>query len=193
MESKSRQTDKAVCDVLVALRANGVGDNTLVLFTIDKGCSPTADIPALLKVGHNPNHIFRGTRPTSSRGGHRILFVARWPGNIAPGSKSDRRVCLTDIMATCAEVAGVPLPETAAEDSISFAGAWTGSKESPRREGLVQSSNGSFAIREGKWKLCRCPGSGGWSDPRPGGADEAGLPAVQLYDLGADIGEKLNL
>ena len=67
-------------------------------------------------------------------------------------------------------------------------------KAAPRREGLVvQSSNGSFAIREGKWKLCRCPGSGGWSDPKPGSKEEVGLPAVQLYDLSTDIGEKSNV
>src|SRR5262249_5208057 len=55
------------------------------------------------------------------------------------------------------------------------------------------SANGSFAIRQGKWKLEFCPGSGGWSVPRPGldGSDK--LPLVQLYDLSGDISEKANL
>ena len=187
-------TDHAVGDVLAALKANGVENNTLVIFTSDNGCSPMADFPVLRKLGHNPNHIFRGHKADIFEGGHRVPFIARWPGKITAGSKSERLVCLTDIMATCAEVAGVNMPDTAAEDSFSFANVWNESKASNRREGLVvQSSNGSFAIREGKWKLCRCPGSGGWSDPKPGSKDEAGLPAVQLYDLAADIGEKSNL
>src|SRR6185437_14850207 len=107
---------------------------------------------------------------------------------------SDRLICHSDILATCADAIGVQLPNRAGEDSISFSGAWTGMKDAPRREGLVvQSANGSFAIREGKWKLCECAGSGGWSQPRPGTKEEVGLPAVQLYDLDADIGETKNL
>lgn len=54
------------------------------------------------------------------------------------------------------------------------------------------SINGSFAIREGDWKLCLCPDSGGWSDPRPGKA-RRGLPKVQLYDLRRDAGERTNV
>ena len=55
------------------------------------------------------------------------------------------------------------------------------------------SSNGSYAIRRGKWKLCLCPGSGGWSDPRPEKARKLELPAVQLYDLSTDAGETVNV
>ena len=62
------------------------------------------------------------------------------------------------------------------------------------RESLVHHSiNGSFAIRSGKWKLEFCPGSGGWSDPKPGSKAEKGLPPIQLYDMTADVGEQRNL
>jgi arylsulfatase A-like enzyme len=187
-------TDQAVGDVLAAIQANGLDRKTLVIFTSDNGCSPMADFPALAKLGHNPNYVFRGHKADIYEGGHRVPLIARWTGTIPAGAKSDQLIGLTDIMATCAEVSGAVVPGTAAEDSISFAHVWTGSKTAPRREGLVvQSSNGSFAIRDGMWKLCRCPGSGGWSPPRPGSADEKGLPAVQLYDLAKDIGEKTNL
>ena len=53
------------------------------------------------------------------------------------------------------------------------------------------SVNGSFAIREKNWKLCLCPGSGGWSAPKPG-ADTSAEPLVQLFDLEKDLGERTN-
>ena len=58
---------------------------------------------------------------------------------------------------------------------------------------MHQSVNGSFSIRQANWKLNLCPGSGGWSPPRPGTPAERALPPVQLYDLKRDIGEKTNL
>ncbi|MFO0929742.1 MAG: hypothetical protein U0736_22420 [Gemmataceae bacterium] len=54
---------------------------------------------------------------------------------------------------------------------------------------MHHSINGSFAIRQGRWKLCLCPDSGGWSAPRPGKATK-GLPPVQLFDLQSDPGEQ---
>jgi hypothetical protein len=58
---------------------------------------------------------------------------------------------------------------------------------------IHHSINGSFALREGDWKLELCAGSGGWSDPRPGSPGEKGLPDTQLYNLKSDIAEKDNL
>jgi arylsulfatase A-like enzyme len=186
-------TDAAVGEVLAALDKHGLADNTLVIFTSDNGCSPQADFPALKKLGHNPNYVFRGNKADIYEGGHREPFFVRWPGKVKAGSKSDRIVCLTDISATCADVLGVKLPAAAGEDSTSLLPA-LGVKDGPVREALVMHSvNGSFAIREGKWKLCLCPGSGGWSYPRPGADDASQLPPVQLFDLSADIGEKASV
>ena len=53
--------------------------------------------------------------------------------------------------------------------------------------------DGSFAIRQGKWKLALCHGSGGWSPPWPGRFDINELPPEQLYDLESDIGESRNV
>ena len=93
-----------------------------------------------------------------------------------------------------ADIVEKKLPDTVAEDSVSFLPAMKGEDKSPLREAVVHHSiNGSFCIRQGKWKLELCAGSGGWSDPRPGSPGEAGLPDVQLYDLEADLGETKNL
>jgi arylsulfatase A-like enzyme len=180
-------TDAAVGQVLDALHANKQEENTFVIFTSDNGASPQADFPTLLKLGHNPNYHFRGHKADIYEGGHRIPLIVRYPGHVKPGTKADQIICLTDMLATCAEVTSAKLPDEAAEDSISFAGAWS-HRTNPRTNLVVQSVNGSFAIRDGKWKLCLCPGSGGWSSPKPG-KEEAGLPPVQLYDLEKDIGE----
>ena len=96
-------------------------------------------------------------------------------------------------MATTAEIISETLPANVAEDSLSFLPTLLGQTDKPSRETLVSHSiNGSFAIREGEWKLCLCPGSGGWSAPRPGQKD-TDLPPVQLFNLRDDIGEKTNL
>jgi arylsulfatase A-like enzyme len=188
------QVDRTVGRVLEALERNGLADDTLVIFTSDNGCSPAADFAALAARGHNPSYHFRGHKADIFEGGHRIPFLARWPGKVAPGTTSDQLVCLTDLMATCAEILGVRLPEGAGEDSVSILPALLGRATGPLREAVVHHSiNGSFAIRRGDWKLELCPDSGGWSAPRPGRDDASGLPPVQLFDLAADVGERRNV
>ncbi|MEX2119923.1 MAG: arylsulfatase [Pirellulales bacterium] len=187
------ETDAAVGAVLEALDRHGLARDTLVIFTSDNGCSPMADFDELQAQGHHPSHVFRGHKADIFEGGHRVPFLVRWPARVTGGSTSDRLVCLTDLVATCAEIVGVALPDTAGEDSVSFLPTLLGRGDGPPREAVVHHSvNGSFAIRQGRWKLCLCPDSGGWSDPRPGQAP-AGAAPVQLFDLAEDIGERVNL
>ena len=188
------ETDASVGLLLEALDRFGLAENTLVIFTSDNGCSPEAKFDELLTQCHNPSAQFRGTKADLFEGGHRVPFIARWPGRVKPGSRSDQLICLNDLFATCAEILGQKLPHNAAEDSVSFLPALEGRTTGSRRKVLVHHSiNGSFAIREGKWKLGLCADSGGWSSPRPGGAEGAQLAAVQLYDLAKDNGEINNV
>jgi arylsulfatase A-like enzyme len=188
------QTDSAIGEVLKALDEHGLSENTLVIVTSDNGCSPQADFPGLIAKGHNPSHVLRGHKADIYEGGHRIPFMARWPAKIQAGSVSDQTICLTDFMRTAAEIVKVKLPDGAAEDSVSILPALLGRDRAPLREATVHHSiNGSFSIRQGKWKLELCPGSGGWSSPRPGQQDTSELPLVQLYDLEADIAETRNV
>ncbi len=188
------QVDWTVGQILKTLDRNGIADNTLVIFTTDNGCSPAAKIPELQAAGHEPSYIYRGHKADIFEGGHRVPFLARWPGKVKAGTKSDQLIGQFDLMATAAEIVGAEVPETAGEDSVSFLPALLGEDKSPLREGLVsQSINGSFAIRKGNWKLALCPGSGGWSDPRPGRVDVSKMPSAQLFDLSKDPGERNNL
>ena len=103
-------------------------------------------------------------------------------------------ICLNDFFATCAEILGAKLPANSAEDSVSILPALEGRAEGPLREAIVHHSiDGSFAIRQGNWKLELCADSGGWSAPRPGTPAAKNLPPVQLYDLAADLGETRNV
>jgi arylsulfatase A-like enzyme len=188
------QTDFALGQVLAAIDQQGLADNTLVIVTSDNGCSPQAKFEELVPKGHNPSYLFRGHKADIYEGGHRIPFLARWPGRVKPGTTSAQVLCLTDLMATCADIQGAKLPDNAAEDSVSFLRALEGQDRESLREAVVHHSiNGSFAIRQGSWKLALCPGSGGWSAPRPGRDDTTGLPRVQLFDLASDLGEKQNV
>ena len=194
------QTDAAVGSILAALEENGVSKETLVIVTSDNGCSPQAKFEELKEHGHNPSGPLRGHKADLFEGGHRVPLLVRWPGQGDAGKESSKLVCLTDVLATISEVVGKPLPETAAEDSFSFlsalktAEAKTGTKATAGRESLVSHSiNGSFAIRQGAWKLLLCPDSGGWSAPRPGSKPAAGLPPLQLYNLEDDLAERRNV
>ena len=169
------QVDATLGAVLAALEKGGLAENTLVIFTSDNGCSPEAKFDELLAKGHNPSDRFRGTKADIFDGGHRIPFIVRWPARVKAGQTSDQLICLTDLFATCAEILGEKLPGTAAEDSVSILPALLGEDTAPLREAIVHHSiNGSFAIRQGNWKLELCADSGGWSAPRPG------TPAVKI-------------
>lgn len=188
------QTDWGIGQVLAALDQHGLKENTLVIVTSDNGCSPQAKFEELVPKGHNPSYVFRGHKADIYEGGHRIPLLARWPARVKAGAKSDQLLCLTDFMGTCAQILGVDLPADAGEDSVSFLAALEGKDRQPLREAVVHHSiDGSFAIRQGNLKLALCPGSGGWSAPRPGRDDSSSLPPEQLFDLGGDIGEKQNL
>jgi len=188
------ETDHHIGLVMAELEKQGLAGNTLVIFTSDNGCSPSAKFDELAAKGHNPSHVFRGNKADIFDGGHHIPFIARWPARVKAGTKSDQIICLTDFMATVADILGAKLPENAAEDSVSILPALEGRAKAPLREAIVHHSiNGSFSIRQGKWKLELCPDSGGWSAPRPGSKEAQGLPPIQLYDLTADIGEQTNV
>jgi arylsulfatase A len=180
--------DWCVGQVVDALDRMGLRDNTLVIVTSDNG-------PRIGASGHKSAGSWRGYKSHVWEGGHRIPFVARWPGKIAPGTVNDRLICLTDLMASCAAIVGTKLPDNAGQDSFNILPALLGEKaEGPIRAQLVShSSKGVFAVRQDQWKLIlETKGSGGWVDPRdrgPIGRDKPG----QLYNLANDPYEENDL
>ena len=187
------QTDRAVGQVFDALDALNLRKNTLVIFTSDNGSTePTEKM--VREFGHRPNHHFRGRKSDAWEGGHRVPFFVRWPAQVAAGTKTAETTCLTDLLATVADILDAPLPEGAAPDSVSMLPALLGeTTERPLRDYTVHHSiDGTFALRSGPWKFIDAPGSGGWSSNGPN-TPKPDDPPVQLYNLDMDIGETHNL
>jgi len=186
------QVDAAIGSVLETLERTGSEENTLVFVSSDNGAHwLPSDIE---EYGHRANANLRGQKADIWEGGHRVPLVARWPGRIAPSSSSDETVCLADLLATVGDIVGATIPEDAGEDSYSILPVLLGqSYESPLREATVHHSlNGTFAIRQGPWKLIQGRGSGGFSEPVT--VEPApGEPEGQLYNLEDDPGEATNL
>jgi arylsulfatase A-like enzyme len=177
------------------LKEKGIDENTLIFFTSDNGCTPDSNYPFLKSKGHDPSAGYRGHKADIFEGGHREPFIVKWPGRIKPGKTSDITICTTDFMRTCADILNIKLKDNEAEDSFSLVPILLPetSEEYKRSYTVHHSINGSFAIREGKWKMIFCPGSGGWSNPRPNSSAVKDLPKYQLYDLEKDFSEKHNL
>jgi len=183
--------DAEIGRVLTALEESGEAEDTLVIFTSDNG--PVWYDEDVERLGHDSARGFRGMKADAWEAGHRMPFVVRWPDEVEAGSKTDRMIGFTDIMATLAGITGIEPREGAGPDSVSFLPTLRGARSAEPRPPLVmRSGGGHMTIRSGKWKLIDGLGSGGFSEPRrvkPGEGD----PEGQLYDLAADPSESTNL
>ena len=194
------QVDAAAGSVMRAIDQAGVRDDTLLIFTSDNGSfmyrldsigekdhTEAATVQAYRSQNHTSNYVYRGTKADIWEAGHRVPFFARWPAEVAAGSRQARAICLTDVFATLAEIVGAELPADAAEDSFSLlpllrGGTWN----RPRAPVIHHSSRGMFAVRDGRWKLVAGNGSGGREKPV---GEPFGKP-YQLYDLQVDPSER---
>ena len=186
------QVDHVIGQVTAALEKSGQAKNTLLIVTSDNGSHwPASDVK---KFKHAANGNTRGQKADIWDGGHRVPFLARWPGKIKRGTSNDETICLSDLMATAAAIVGEKLPPNAGEDSYNILPALLGETlERPIREATVHHSvSGMFALRQGSWKLIVGRGSGGFTAPRKI-KPKPGEPAGQLYNLAADPREEKNL
>jgi len=197
------EMDFVVGALLEALDRLGVADNTLVMFTSDNG----PEVPTVLEMRRTHRHDgarpWRGVKRDQWEGGHRVPFMVRWPGKVQAGSTSDQLTSLTDVMATCAAIVGVTLPNDAAEDSCNMLPVLLGTQgDKPvRRYVLQQTISLAMSIRDGQWKYLDHRGSGGNNYDREGawGMKPYALKDTdpdapgQLYNLETDPGETTNL
>ena len=170
--------DDAVGKVMDALEAEGVADNTLVIFTGDNGgWKPTRNDP------------LRDGKGAPWEGGVREPWLITFPGVLPAGQVSDLQISTIDIFPTVCAVAGMPLPEGVAIDGENVLPALLGEGDL-KREALfwhyphvrrMTYDSGKFQpvamVRSGKWKLVRWHLTG----------------EEELYDLDADLGETQNV
>jgi arylsulfatase A len=182
------QVDFSVGQVLDLIDSLRIAENTLIFFTSDNG---SHWLPEDIKqFDHQANYIFRGMKSDVWEGGHRVPFIAKWPGVIPEKSSSDQMVCLSDMLATFAELTGQDLSWNTGEDSFSFLYALKNTEPTwPVRHTMINHSiDGMFALRKDEWKFIDGRGSGGWSYE-----GKETDPPGQLYNLTDDPGETTNL
>jgi uncharacterized sulfatase len=149
----------------------GLAENTLLIVTSDNGGLGTVN-------DHRPSDPWRGMKESEYEGGHRVPFLARWPGHIASNTVSSVPVSLGDLTATAASLTGTELPSDAALDSFNMMPVLAGGADEVRpyvvtaRRGMTR-----MAIRQGDWKLVCNP-----LDPK----------STELYNLAVDPKEGSN-
>ena len=104
-------------------------------------------------------------------------FVVSWPGHLEAGGVCHEPVISTDIMPTICAALGIPLPNDRIYDGKNMLPILAGNTQGTLHDALYwDGDSGTWAIREGKWKLLFGKSK-----------------KLELYDLDADIGEKNNL
>lgn len=142
-----RSLDRSVGQVMDALKANGLDENTLVMFTSDNGGAGYIGLPDV-------NDPYRGWKITLFEGGIRVPFLARWPARIPAGATYDAPVHHFDMYATAAAAAGAELPTDRVMDGVDLTPFVTDSPipEVPHKY-LFFRSGAAQAVRDERWKL----------------------------------------
>jgi arylsulfatase A-like enzyme len=212
------ELDWVVGQVLKTLDEQGLADNTLVIRTSDNGGMLNLGGQDAWAAGHRLNGDLLGFKFGAWEGGHRIPFLARWPGEIKAGSTSEQLICNVDMLATFASLTGVELERGQGPDSFDVLPALLVEPTQPIRDHVVLAPRGAthLAVRQGKWIYIGARGAGGFSgikrgqhafggpealaftkqqnsDITPGGEFKKNAPPAQLYDLDADLSQTTNL
>jgi arylsulfatase A len=159
---------------MVQLKASGVDENTIVIFSSDNGPHEEGGHKSEFFDSNGP---LRGIKRDLYEGGIRVPTLARWPGKIQAGQVSDQIWAFWDFLPTAAELAGLPPPTGI--DGISMAPALLGKPQKSHEYLYWEFHERGFhqAVRMGDWKGVRLGTK---------------LP-LELYNLKEDIGEENNV
>ncbi|GAB4042942.1 arylsulfatase [Spirosoma litoris] len=168
--------DAYVGQVLATLKAKGIDENTLVIFTSDNGPH--------IEGGADPTFFassggFRGVKRDLYEGGIRVPFIARWPGTIKANTQSHYIGAFWDLFPTFAELAGAK--PTTTGDGFSIVPSLLGKGSQKEHAYLYwefHEGGGKQAVRQGNWKAVRINAN------KPNGS------TLELYDLAKDPAEK---
>ncbi|MCE7064993.1 sulfatase [Dyadobacter sp. CY326] len=188
------ELDWSVGQIMKELKAQGLDDNTIVIFTSDNG-------PWLNYGDHaGSSGGFREGKGTSYEGGQRVAAMIRWPGVVPAGRVSNRLLSNIDILPTLAKLTGSKLPKEQI-DGIDFVDLLKGDDTRKPRENFLYyyRKNSLEAVRKDDWKLVfshpgrtyegQVPGK----DGQPGPAPEDHAIPLALYNLERDPGERYDV
>ncbi len=217
------ELDANVGTILRTLDELKLTDKTLIVFTSDNGGTPKdfkgtqgtklnlaseagdirekfmtakADAKAL---GHVTNGKWHDGKGAPFEGGHRVPFIARWPGVIPAGAVCRELATLRDVFPTFASLTGAALPTDRrydGHDILPLLRGTAAAKSLTNRLYYYARSGQLSAIREGDWKLhLVAPDERWWGNIASGGLIETkpATPLPWLYNLREDIGETRNV
>ncbi len=165
------ELDDSVGQVRAALETAGVERNTIVIFTSDNG--PWNAMPERMfgrdivkRWDHGTPGPFRGGKAGTYEGGHRVPFVAVWPGNLTPGHVLHMPISLVDLFPTLAARAGATDAIPGDVDGVDlWPTALSNGGTAKERAILYDNLGQAEAIRVGPWKLRVAPAAGGPGTP----------------------------
>ena len=187
------EIDWSVGQIEKALEANGIAENTVLIFTTDNG--------PWLNFGNHAGSAggLREGKTTSWEGGQRVPFIVKWPAAIPAGTICNKLGCAIDLLPSFAEIAGTSLPELEI-DGVSLAELWKGNTEANPREEVwfYFGQNNLNGVRKGNWKLV-LPHTWQSYNTEPGMDGEGGrrikmtVEKPELYNMMRDPGEQYNV
>lgn len=163
-------TDDAIGEVLKTVKANGLEENTLIVYLTDNG-GPTQQTTS-------SNLPLRGFKATTLEGGVRVPFYAQWKGKIPAGLVYDNPIIQLDILPTALAAAGVAIDPSWKLDGVDLLPYLTGADKAKPHESFFWRFNEQWAVRDGDWKLVVSRIDG---------------PQPKLFNLAEDIGEANDL
>jgi arylsulfatase A len=211
------ELDWMVGELMTTLEKQGLAENTLVIFTSDNGGMFNVGGQDAWAAGHRLNGELLGFKFSAWEGGHRVPFIARWPGKIEAGSTSDQVVSNIDLLATLAALTGGSAADGQGRDSVNVLPALIGNPNEQIRDHIVLAASrpSHLAIRKGKWLYIGARGGGGFTAAKRGahafggpaavtftrrqnsdienGKIKPTAPPAQLYDLEKDLPQTTNL
>jgi arylsulfatase A-like enzyme len=137
------EMDARVGQVLDAVDAHGLVDDTVFIFASDNG-------PEYRRPWRGSAGMWTGTYHTAMEGALRVPLVVRWPGRIPAGRVTNEIVHVVDLFPTLARVAGAPVPTDRPIDGVDQLDFLLGNTEKSAREGFVYYIKNE--LRAAKWR-----------------------------------------
>ncbi|MCS7026516.1 MAG: arylsulfatase [Bryobacteraceae bacterium] len=166
--------DTQVGQLVDTLKAQGLYENTLILFSSDNGPHREGNHDVNFFSSSGP---LRGLKRDLYEGGIRVPMIATWKARIAPQQVIDTPWAFWDFLPTAAALAGVNAPPNL--DGVSIAPLLLGQGKPQRSHFYWEFHERGFqqAVRRGDWKLVR----------------QAPKFELELFNLAEDVGETRNL